>query len=385
MQAFDEVDEAIVWGRERAPLVLVRLGPTEGSVYSAGERRATRQLPELGGTDLAPYPDWPPSDWPNTSVPPLPRAKVSGHISARVGDEKGDGEDSPEEAPEATSPSGTPVPSVRSTPKTGLARPSFWRPTSRRRSSTTKFTASSKTEGGSHSAAATRAVRKANTRGLRRRTGSAALGCDDLGVRPVEFVFEFVARYEVKQLERIDRQFASRVLAFPDAVPVDRQQELAEAPIIAVAPAHGEAWIGLFHGGGYGVPPAAPAQVIGWPDERSFCVVKEGAGCLVETDNPTKTSEIDVFPITDVLAVPHHNLVVFADFTDLTAYGPAGIAWRAGRIALDELEILRVEGDVLHVAGFFGTVNRAEFSVDLHTGRPMGAPYLFDEEGRPRE
>jgi hypothetical protein len=141
-------------------------------------------------------------------------------------------------------------------------------------------------------------------------------------MRPVEFIFDFVARYEVRQLERIDRQFSSRVFSFPDAVPVDRQQELAEGPILAVVPARGEPWIGVFHRGGYGVPPAAPAHVIGWPDEKSLCVVKTGTGCLVRADDPTKTSEIEAFPITDVLVIPGYDLVVFADLTDLVAYGP---------------------------------------------------------------
>jgi hypothetical protein len=200
-------------------------------------------------------------------------------------------------------------------------------------------------------------------------------------VRPAEFIFDFLARYEVQQLERIDRQFSSKVLAFPDAVAVDRQAELAEGPILAVTPASGEPWIGVFHGGEYGVPPAAPSQVIGWPDEKSLCVVKAGAGCLVRTDDPTTNSEIDAFPITDVLAIPDRDLVVFADFTDLIAYGPDGIAWRSGRVALDEVEIIRAEGDVLHVAGFFGSVNRAEFTVNLRTGQSSGAPYEFDETG----
>jgi hypothetical protein len=200
-------------------------------------------------------------------------------------------------------------------------------------------------------------------------------------VRAAEFNFEFVGRYEVRQLERIDRQFSSKVLAFPDAVPVDRQTELAEGPILGVTPASGESWIGVFHGGAYGAPPAAPSQVIGWPDEKSLCVVKGGAGALVRTDDPTTNSEIDALPITDVLAIPGRDLVVFADFTDLIAYGPDGVAWKSGRVALDDVEIIRAEGDTLRVAGFFGSLNRAEFTVDLRTGRPSGAPYRFDEKG----
>jgi hypothetical protein len=58
---FHEVDEAISWGRARAEIVLVRLGPTEDEAYSAGSRQATRELAEFGGTDLTPFPQWPPS------------------------------------------------------------------------------------------------------------------------------------------------------------------------------------------------------------------------------------------------------------------------------------------------------------------------------------
>jgi hypothetical protein len=62
-RGFEDADEALAWARERAPLVLVRLGSTEDEVYSAGERLATRELPEYGGIDLTPYPVWPPTGW----------------------------------------------------------------------------------------------------------------------------------------------------------------------------------------------------------------------------------------------------------------------------------------------------------------------------------
>lgn len=62
MRGFEDVDAAIAWARARAPLVLVRLGSGEDKMYSAGERLATRELPESGGTDLTAYPTWPPPD-----------------------------------------------------------------------------------------------------------------------------------------------------------------------------------------------------------------------------------------------------------------------------------------------------------------------------------
>ena len=50
---FDAVEDAVAWSRERAPFVLVRLGPSDQEMYSAGEARAYR-----GPRD--PFPDWPP-------------------------------------------------------------------------------------------------------------------------------------------------------------------------------------------------------------------------------------------------------------------------------------------------------------------------------------
>lgn len=141
------------------------------------------------------------------------------------------------------------------------------------------------------------------------------------------FESEFVARYQVRRIERIDRQFSSNVLAFPGGVPVDDQTELDAGPILAVTPATGHAWIGVFHNGEYGIPPAVPDQVVGWPDERSLCVVKGGAGFLVRTDDPTINSVIDAYPITNVLAIPDRDLVVFSDFAYLIAYGAEGVAW----------------------------------------------------------
>ncbi len=53
---WDDVEEAIAWGRERAPRVMVRLGQDETSIYSAGEIQLTRFSDGTGET----YPEWQP-------------------------------------------------------------------------------------------------------------------------------------------------------------------------------------------------------------------------------------------------------------------------------------------------------------------------------------
>jgi hypothetical protein len=63
-----------------------------------------------------------------------------------------------------------------------------------------------------------------------------------------------------------------------------------------------------------------------------------------------------------------------ADPMSLVAYGPDGLIWRTGRLALDDLQIDHIEGDVLQVRGFFG--GRLDpFTVELADGRPSGQPF----------
>jgi hypothetical protein len=45
VEMWDDVDEAIAWGRGRAPVVVVRLGNTIDTIYSAGEAPAPEARP----------------------------------------------------------------------------------------------------------------------------------------------------------------------------------------------------------------------------------------------------------------------------------------------------------------------------------------------------
>ena len=65
---FDSVDDAIRWGRERADVVIVRLGADFEAHYSAGSRAATLFTDGTGWR----FPVWPPSSWPDYVGPPEP-------------------------------------------------------------------------------------------------------------------------------------------------------------------------------------------------------------------------------------------------------------------------------------------------------------------------
>lgn len=154
-------------------------------------------------------------------------------------------------------------------------------------------------------------------------------------MRRIDSQFDFLVNFEVLPLERIDRSGEKKAYGFPDAVLLDPQQELADRPILEVRPGRGDPWVGVFHGAGYGVPPAASGRLIGWPDEWSICVVYAGGAVVVRTDDPTITYEINANPVTGALVLPEREMVVFSDFTNLVAYGPAGLLWQSPRLALD--------------------------------------------------
>jgi hypothetical protein len=183
----------------------------------------------------------------------------------------------------------------------------------------------------------------------------------------------FPARYQVASLDRIERGEFGRVLGFPGAVPLDPQQELAAGPIIGVRPDEGEPWLGVF-GASHG-----STELLSWPDELSLCVVHGHAAYVVRSDDPALTFQVEADPVRGVCVDPAHGLVVFADYSNLIAYGRDGVVWRSARLVWDDLEIIGVDGDSLLVSGFNPTRGRSgeqvEFEVDLRTGEAPDRPY----------
>ena len=137
----------------------------------------------------------------------------------------------------------------------------------------------------------------------------------------------------------------------------------------------GARWIGVFYGGDDASPSALDSHVVGMPDGRSFGVVYRGVATIVRSQNPLVEHEVPCWPVTDMLVVPERQLVLFADFVELAAYDSGGLVWRTGRIALDDLKIVGVHGNVIRVAGFFGDADAEEFEVDIVTGAASGQPF----------
>jgi hypothetical protein len=133
----------------------------------------------------------------------------------------------------------------------------------------------------------------------------------------------------------------------------------------------GQEWLGTFAFGG--LIQRGVSGIFTTPDPDRLCVVAAGAGYLVSAGTPTSWEEISAVKIFDVRPIPAHDIIVFADYTNLVAYGKTGLKWRTKRLSWDDLKITEVT-DVFINGEFWDILSEgtATFVVDLATGAHTG-------------
>ena len=139
--------------------------------------------------------------------------------------------------------------------------------------------------------------------------------------------------------------------------------------LVKVRPEHGQTWIGTFAFGDSGV-----SGIFTTPDPQRLCIVSNGEGYFVNTSIPTEWEAIRAMPIKDVRSILAQEIIVFADYTDLVAYGRTGVKWKTERLVLDELKITEVTDISIKGEGWNPfDETRKNFIVDAATGRHEGA------------
>lgn len=141
--------------------------------------------------------------------------------------------------------------------------------------------------------------------------------------------------------------------------------------IIKISPSNSNAWIGVF---AYGeLARNGTFGVYTMPNPNQLCVVSNGAGYIVNSDNPENWTEVKSIPITDVRCIEKQKIILFADYTQLVAYDETGIKWRTDRLAYDSLKILWVDDNILK--GEFWNIRNEDnqiFEVNLNDGSQIG-------------
>ncbi len=184
----------------------------------------------------------------------------------------------------------------------------------------------------------------------------------------------FPRLYEIREAGELpgSGRFAEPLLYFPP--PGGRPEH--DGWWLRVKASAGASWIGVF-AFGYDAPPAF-SRVIATPDPQRVCVIARGAAYVVKADEPEVWEKIPLFPVLDVRPIPERQLLLFADFTALAAYGSQGLSWRSPRVCWDELQIRNVTHDTVEGTGF----GESRFVVDLKTGRSL-LPAPVSVDGKP--
>jgi len=188
----------------------------------------------------------------------------------------------------------------------------------------------------------------------------------------VDIELDFAHSYEIEELPDLPGTGRLNVplLYFPR--PTTRPER--DGLWLRIGPATGKPWVGVF-GFGYQSPPAI-SRVVGSPDQNRVCVVSRGTAYIVEADNPEIWEELPVMPVLDIRQIPNHQLLVFADFTRLIAYGRDGLVWKSSRLCSDDLTIHEVTDNSIDGVGYdpADSSGKVSFAVDIRTGRSLSPP-----------
>lgn len=141
--------------------------------------------------------------------------------------------------------------------------------------------------------------------------------------------------------------------------------------MVKVISSEGKSWIGVFAFGE--ISPTGISGIYSTPDPNNFCVVSKGSGYIVSSNNPKDWQQVKAIPVMDVRSIKHQKIIVFADYTELVAYGEAGVKWRTERLAYDSFKITEVTEYTLK-GEFWDIRNEANqtFEVNLTTGLQVG-------------
>jgi len=142
--------------------------------------------------------------------------------------------------------------------------------------------------------------------------------------------------------------------------------------ILKISPLHKKEWLGTF-AFGYDSPKALTG-IYSCPHPSLLCVISSGQGYIVNADSPTNWNLIESYPILIVYPVVEKNLIIFVDYTTISAYQSNNLLWRTKQLSWDGITLVEITTSVIRGKGWDASINKdVEFEVDLASGDHIGA------------
>lgn len=175
------------------------------------------------------------------------------------------------------------------------------------------------------------------------------------------------------------RDQASRLAASLDSIVasvVSDAKILREALAIEVASRGGTPWVREFTS----VDSHFSTGLYGTPAADELLVATGDRGYLINVVQPDQLSELAVAPVLGVRRIPQRDILICWSFTDLAAYGPAGLLWHLEGLSIDDLRILEVGPDLIRGTSLepasgpspYIPDEHVTFTVDPRTGHVQG-------------
>jgi len=137
---------------------------------------------------------------------------------------------------------------------------------------------------------------------------------------------------------------------------------------VAITPEIGSAWTGSFEDG-----PGGCSGLFATPSPDTVCVVSKGQGFMVNVNQPERWETVRSIPIKSVLSIPQYSVLIFVDYTRLSAYGEKGLLWVTTDLSWDGLQITSVDGNKVQGTGWDAPQDsEVVFVVDIKDGSSTG-------------
>jgi hypothetical protein len=185
---------------------------------------------------------------------------------------------------------------------------------------------------------------------------------------------EFPHQWRAEVLAKPPLIAPARQFVYPQQIAGEEDALARGALLVQVQPAVGGAFLATCALGF--TDPKMPSGVWACPNPREMCAGAGGYAYVIDTEAPERATLIGLKPVTQVLEMEAHGLLVFVGINSMVGWGVDGLAWETARLSWEGIRIGGVEGDALR--GFGWDMNAdadAEFSVDLRTGMHTGGGF----------
>lgn len=165
-----------------------------------------------------------------------------------------------------------------------------------------------------------------------------------------------------------------RQFTYPQQIAGEEDALARGALQLMVRPASGGAFLAICALGF--TDPSMPTGVYACPNPDEICAVAGGYAYIIDTTHPERSTHIALKPVVEVRSLEEQNLLLFAGFHTIVAWGEHGEAWQTAKLSWEGVRITDIAANTLHGFGWdLMTDKEVAFSVDLLTGRHQGGGF----------